>query len=100
MSGTVSREFITGLERRRRDAYNRGQALCQRATAQGRGNLTPEETREFDEYRRTVAGLTEHIRDCRDDLQRSVIPEEFRNLGGGGRTPNTAWRARTVALQR
>ncbi|MGO9653997.1 hypothetical protein [Mycobacterium sp.] len=77
----MTTSFTDGLQRRRADTYQQAQALLQRARAEGREDLTPAETREYNGFVETMRGLTQHIDDCREDEARSGVPARYANLG-------------------
>jgi HK97 family phage major capsid protein len=92
MTGTVSRGFLDQLERRREQIRADTENMLLEARAQGRTQLSAGEAAMHRQAMQDLRGLDEHIAEIREDLDRSHIPDRYRNLGNRGREIRSAGR--------
>jgi HK97 family phage major capsid protein len=78
MTGTVSAGFLRELEHRRDQIRATAETMLLNAAAEGRADLNAGEAARFAQAKRDLRGITEHIEQIREDLDRSTIPDRYR----------------------
>ncbi|MGO9655676.1 phage major capsid protein [Mycobacterium sp.] len=74
MVGTVSRGFLSKLEARKEQLVTACEGICLEARSAGREHLNAGEAQRFAHAKRDLDGISEHIAQIREDLDRSYVP--------------------------
>jgi HK97 family phage major capsid protein len=82
-----SQATVHDLEVRRQTCQQRAEAICARAKADGRAELTPEEDAEVGQHIATLRTLNERLQDEREDLRRMGDPATWPGAAGRDRAP-------------